>query len=574
MSEEEKVMQENSLAYIEIKKLINMFGKIPSRQEIVDHLIVKSRTLLQEYISADDEYKKEMFKNNSDIFENESKKIENINVWELDFLITKAELQINELNRIKVEEKKIKLRKDSEEKKERIKLEVVGLINDKPKQWGAGTEILVDYIKDKKNIYTTKEDEKSEVWIYNNGVYVPNGKSEIKEILRDLLGSWYSQYIYGLVLAKIEPDTYIDSKEFFGYNYKEEIPVQNGILNIYTRELKEFTPDKIFFNKLPLEYNKEAKCTKIDEFLKSIFPCEEDKKVFYELGGFCLLKEYTFEKAFMFVGNGRNGKDKSLELIKRCIGIENCCAVPLVSLDPSSFVISELFGKMANLAGEISNHDLKDTSMFKALTGRSLISAKRKFLNDIRFVNYSKFVFACNELPMVYDMSRGFWDRWVLLEFPYTFVSQEEIDQNPNNKYLRLRDENIIEKITTDEELSGLLNKFLDGLSDLTSKGKFSLTKGTEEIKNFWIKKSNSFISFCLDHIEEDYSGSISKGMLRKLYSDYCKQNKIPVKSEFVVKKVLQEQYGVSEERQFDSLLNKQIYSWIGIKLKQKGGNN
>jgi putative DNA primase/helicase len=102
--------------------------------------------------------------------------------------------------------------------------------------------------------------------------------------------------------------------------------------------------------------------------------------------------------------------------------------------------------------------------MFKSLTGRDTISSKRKFLRDLHFQNNAKFVFACNELPMVYDASKGFWDRWILLDFPYTFVTKEELGENKNFK---LKDDEIINNILTPEEISGFLNQEILGLNRL-----------------------------------------------------------------------------------------------------------
>jgi len=312
--------------------------------------------------------------------------------------------------------------------KKQLKYDFISLVHGKIPKLNEATELMTDYIKSKIKIYTTKDDVKSEVWVYKEGIYLPNGRSEIKEMLRDILEEFYNNFYANAILTKIETDTYITQEILFKNNYPEEIPVLNGILNVVTKQLQPFTPDKIFFNKLPVTYNPEAECPKIEKFISEVLALPEDKLVFYEIGGYCLLKEYRFEKAFMFVGEGRNGKDKSLELIKRLIGVENCCTVPLSSIIPESFIISEFHNKMANLAGEINNKDLKDASAFKSLTGRSLQLAPRKFLKPVQFVNHAKFIFACNELPMVYENNKGFWDRWVVLEFPYTFLPQNEID--------------------------------------------------------------------------------------------------------------------------------------------------
>jgi len=429
------------------------------------------------------------------------------------------------------------------------------------------TELIVNRIKKDNFIYTTKDDVKSEMWIYKKGIYVPQGRSEIKEITRSILGEAYTTNICRNVIEKIEADTFIEQDKFFHNNYIDEVPVKNGILNIFTRELKKFDPKKIFFNKLPVEYDKDVVCPKIDEFLKGVLKSEDDINLIYELGGFCLLKEYKYEKAFIFTADGRNGKGKTIELIKRVIGIENCTNVPLSSIDYNNFQVSELHGKMVNLAGEVSNKDMKETGLFKELTGRDFISAKRKFLKPINFQNYAKFIFACNDLPMVYDSSKGFWDRWVLLEFPYTFITKLEYDGLENKDNFKIRDEHIIDKITSDEELSGLLNKFLEGLERLETKKDFSYTKGSKEVKETWIRKSNSFMAFCLDFIIEDYDSHISKKELRKSYTDYCKKHKVKSKSDYVIKRVLQEEFGATDDNR-NLVGNTWINCWEGIKFK------
>ncbi|KKN50451.1 hypothetical protein LCGC14_0632820 [marine sediment metagenome] len=455
--------------------------------------------------------------------------------------------------------------KEYDEKKE-IRYKYLDLISGKEKHWSEATELLVLYICDKLKIYTTRDDLKSEMWIYHEGVYIPQGKSRIREILRKLLEENYSSFVYNHVVSKIEPDTFIDNEEFFNTNYKNEIPVENGILNINTLELKPFDQKKIFFNKFPVIFDSFAKCPKIDKFLKNVLANEEDVKVFYEWAGFGLLKEYKFEKAIMLVGDGRNGKGKSIELLKRLVGTQNCCSIPLSSLIPDSFSISELFGKMFNLGGDIGNKDLRDTSTFKTATGRDLIGGKRKFQRDIYFENYAKFTFACNELPTVYDMSKGFWDRWILLEFPYTFVTQEEYDDSLDKTNLKIRDEDIINKISTKEEMSGLLNQALFNLKEISNNHKFSTTIGSEEVKSTWIKKSNSFMAFCYDHIKDDVKGYISKKDLRKRYSQYCQLNKIKSKSDYVIKTSLQDMYGTIEENKKDFGSDYWETAWTGIK--------
>lgn len=434
------------------------------------------------------------------------------------------------------------------------------------KKRSEATELLVEYIKEKEYIYTTKDDLKSEMWIYNNGVYKPNGRSCVQEICRKILEEVYTSQIVNEVISKIEADTYIESEDFFKNDYLDEIPVLNGVLNLKTKKLSEFNPKKIFFNKVQATYNPKATCPGIIKHFEDILKDKNDVKVMFEIFGFLLYKDYFVEKAIMFVGDGRNGKGKTIDLMKRFLGTENCCSVPLTSLSDGGFRVWDLFGKMANLAGDLSSGALKDTAMLKLTTGRDLIGADRKNRSTINFVNYAKHIFACNELPKVYDFSRGFWERWVLFDFPYTFLKKEEylsLSESERKNY-RIKDPFIIEKLTSEEELSGLLNEAIEGLHRLLKQKDFSYSVGVEEVKKFWVRKSDSFTAFVMDNLEESYDGRIHKSALRKYFFLYCKEFKLKGAGDKNIKAVLEEMFGATDRQETGG-----ERVWEGIKLKE-----
>ena len=425
------------------------------------------------------------------------------------------------------------------------------------------TELIVEEIERKNFIYTTRDDIRNEMWIYNNGIYVPQGKSFVREFCRKILMEAFTPQLANNVILKVDADTQIEYDKFFSTNYIYEVPLLNGILNIRTRELTPFDPKKIFFNKVPIEYNPSAECENIIEHLKNVLQDETDVPVLLELFGYLLLKEYRIEKALMFVGNGRNGKSKTLELMKRFIGAENCSALPLKALHEESFSLSELFGKMCNLSADLSNTDLKETGMIKSLIGRDTVQAKRKFLKDLNFVNYAKMIFATNELPRVYDTTDGFWTKWVLLQFPYKFVTQKEYNSTEDKSKLKIIDTDIIEKISTPEELSGLLNLALDSLDRILQQKDFSYSKGTKEVREMWIRQSDSFSAFCMDCLEESSEGKVLKKDLRKKYHIYCKKHRVRGSSDKVIKITLENNFGVIESRNMEN-----GYFWEGITFK------
>ena len=473
-----------------------------------------------------------------------------------------------EEEKIEVSEKTLKKFEGSGYDILELRGEILNLV--KEKNTKAISQLIAEEILNNEYIYTIKNDANNEMWFYEEGIYLPNGKCHIKQIARELMGMFYSTNYIKEIITKIEADTFISSDNFFKDDNINEIPVQNGILNIFTKAIFPFTPEKIFFNKLPIRYNPDAKCPAIEKHFKDVLRSPDDAKVFFEIIGFLLYKEYFIEKAIMLVGEGRNGKSKTLDLIKRFLGSENCSAIPLNRLKEDSFSISELFGKMVNLAGDISSEGLKETGVLKSTIGRDNVSGKRKFKSDLTFMNYAKHIFACNQLPFVNDSSLGFWKRWILFEFPFVFLEKKDfnalsLEEKESGKY-KILDTEHIQKISTPEELSGLLNKAIEGLENIKKNKEFSYSIGSGEIKKFWIRKANSFLAFCLDNLEEQYNSMVLKKDLRFAYTRYCKTHQIKMLSDAVIKRTLEEEFG-AYERQTREYDRERI--WEGFRFKE-----
>jgi len=434
------------------------------------------------------------------------------------------------------------------------------------------TELLVDTLKDRNKFYTTRSDEKAEIWIYMSGIYVPEGRTYIREELRQILKEAFTEQIANQVTSKIEADSYVDAEHFFSNNSVNEIAVENGILNIETKQLSTFSPDKIFFQKIPVVFDLEMKCEKIDSFFRTVLPCEEDVQSMYELFGFCLKKEYFIEKSFMFLGDGRNGKSKCLELLKRFLGPKNVVNIPLQKFERDQYSEAELLNKLANLAGDLSDQTITYTGTFKSLTGRDIISASRKYKTMVHFTNFAKQIFATNKLPKTNDTTAAFWERWVFFTFPYTFKAQQELDVlekelSPKEfSNYKLKNPRIIEDISLPEEMSGLLNVALFGLERLNKNKKFTTSKSAKEIKNLWIRKSDSFLAFCIEYLEESPEEIITSKLLRHNYQNYCRNTRSIPESNKRIKEVLSREFGAQDTRKYVD--QEQIIVWEGIKFK------
>jgi len=432
------------------------------------------------------------------------------------------------------------------------------------------SEIVVDYIKKDNYFFALRDDKKEELWMYKNGIYVPEGKSYIKEFCRNLLGSVYNSRFFNLVADKIVVDNYISHEEFFNSDSCEEMPVLNGILDLKTKELKPFTPKKIFFTKINAEYDPKKECKNVKKFFKDVLD-PKDVPAIQELFGFCLWKDNFTETSFLFRGGGSNGKSKTFDILKTFLNPENCVSVPLSQLeDAGSFKIVELQNKLLNIAGELSKNALKETDVFKSLTGRDSITADRKFLRPVTFVNFSKMVFNCNDRPPTYDMSDGFFRRWIVFHFRNKFVSEDVYNSLKDKTGYGVKDKDIVKKIISPDELSGVLNWALEGLHRLLGNKEFSNTKSTDETRLEWLEDSNNFAVFFERNMCVSRNHLVSKEDVRGVYSGFCENNGFDPVSDKAILWYMQSK-GVSSSRRTKDFGNNsdQVSCFVGCRFKQ-----
>lgn len=460
------------------------------------------------------------------------------------------------------------------EEKVLLKQEVRQLIYDKKHL--EAIQSIATYIMNNNSIKTIRDDKNEEMYIYKEGIYLENAKSYIKEFTEEILGSQYTKQKANNVIEKIVANTYIEMDEFFNQQmeYKYLVPVLNGILDIESNELLPFSDCYYFFNKLNIFYDKEIKPVKILEFISQITKSKEDVKVIQELFGFCLVKDYTFEKAFMFYGeHGRNGKSKLLTILKEFVGSNNVSGIDLQDFGEDIFALSNLRNKLVNIGSDISNKDISNTSTFKKLTGRDIIQANRKNQSRVQFINYAKMIFAANELPPIHTNSNAFWERWVIIDFPYQFLPQKEIDALPLEKRegVYLQDPSIIEGLITEKEMSGLLNWAIEGLSRLLINKDFSNKDTSKDIHVSWLRKSNSVAAFILDFVIEDYESFVPKSEFKRFYLSYCRSNGLKPIGDKLIKSTIESETGATTKRRtsfIEGIGNESVYVWEGIKFK------
>lgn len=436
------------------------------------------------------------------------------------------------------------------------------------------TELLVEYILKNNKIFTIREDCKDpEIWIYRDGIYEANGQTYIEEIARETLGKGYTTYLKNQIIAKIVADTRIKPEDFYKVQDVNKIAVKNGILNLITHELEPFSDEYLFFNKINAIFDKTKDCPNIIKFFQSIIS-DSDILIIQELFGYLLYREYKIPKAIMMSGEGRNGKGKTAELIKHFLGPANVTNISLEDLENKEFVLGNLFNKLVCLSPDISDRALKNTSIFKSVTGGDMLSSNRKFKSYLHFVNYAKLVYGANCVPRSRDLTPAFFSRWIIIDFPYSFYSQNEINNMEDTEKVRIADRDILKKLISEDEMSGLLNWALEGLRRLLDKGDFTYSRTTEEIKKDWIRRSDSIEFFLNEYVKEDDPNDyryVVKKDFRYWYNKFCKKHKLKPVSDKWIKDVIERHGGTSEYRTVGGHdFAPRKYVWSNIELNEE----
>ncbi len=396
-----------------------------------------------------------------------------------------------------------------------------------------------------------------QLYHYEHGVYLNNGETVLKALIEAEFGAITSEGLVRDIVGKVKRRTYRDRNQF---NNKQILNVKNGLLDLDTLEIQPHTSEYISTAQLEVSYDPNAKCTKIDAFIKDVIK-SEDWQLIEELIGWLLWPDYHVHKAVMLLGKGRNGKGTLLRLITAFISKENVSSVTLQALTADKFSGADLFGKMANIGGDLPSKDLSDTATFRNLTGGDYCRAQEKYLKPFDFMNTAKMLFSANELPNTPDDTYAFFSRWIIIEFLKTFDIQKGT-----------ADPNLDSKLQTAEELSGLLNIALMGLQRLRSNGwKFSYNKTVEDVEIMYKRNANPVFAFLMDECEESYDEYIDKETLYKEYKNYASRHDLRPLSTTKFTQLLKDQtlMAVSEYRPWgDGRAGAR--AWKGIRLIEK----
>lgn len=321
----------------------------------------------------------------------------------------------------------------------------------------------------------------NQLHVYRDGIYVAGKQIIESKMIQHIptLSQNQRNEVFNYLNILIFDNTESESSEWIAFN--------NGLLNVFTKELVPYTPKHVITNKIPWNYNPNAHSELLDNTLDKMACHDEDvKALMVEMVGYTLYRRNEMGKAFILTGEKSNGKSTFLDMVQTMLGIQNVSSLDIRELG-ERFKTAELFGKLANVGDDISDEYIPDPSVFKKLVTGEALNVERKGQDPFDFFNYSKLLFSANNIPR---LGRGrdagaIMRRLIIVPF-YANFSVDDEDYEPYIKY-KLREQEVIEYLI----LLGL-----DGLNNVLERNDFTQSdKADEELREYEIE-SNPVLGF------------------------------------------------------------------------------
>lgn len=315
--------------------------------------------------------------------------------------------------------------------------------------------------------------------VYADGVYQVDANAILAKVV-DMFGNYYTPSVRTTVTEVLKGKL---TKAGRMLPEKASAPLlncTNTMVDLRTGALSAHGPEHLSSVQVAVAYDADASAGAYLAWLREALrqPHHTDADVealiddIEETAGTMLDPTRTPSKALFLFGPSRSGKSTFLRLLKAVAGSRNTSAVTLHDLVSDQFAAANLYGRMLNVAADLSNKHVEDLSLFKMLTGEDVIKGNRKYGNQFEFTNQALIAFSANELPTVSESSRAYAERMKPFHFPNSFAGRE--------------DKTLEEKLVS--ELPGILARWVRAYSRFLARGGYratdSATQGLFEAKS------------------------------------------------------------------------------------------
>lgn len=350
------------------------------------------------------------------------------------------------------------------------------------------------------------------------GIYVP-AEEEIRRYLARQYPSYWTQERSKHVVKFLEDESY----PTFNDVAAPVIPLLNGVLD-YTDPWKPLlyphADHWAFTNQIPHAYVPDATCPAFEAWIREALP-EDAVPLLYELIGYTLLPFQFLRKAILLTGPSGTGKSTVLFVLEALLGRSSVSSVPLQQLATDRFAASDLYGKFANIGGDLDSGLVENTGLFKSLTGDDTIRADIKNKQPIQFRSGATQWYAANEPPSSRDHTDAWRERWVILPF--------------QNKPA-VPDFSLKARLTTPDELQGVLRHAIEALGNLLRRGYLIPSITADNAHTAFVTDTDHVQAF-LQYVQQTQAGGwVQQSQVYAQYKEYAiEEGNKPVQKKIIL---------------------------------------
>jgi len=355
-----------------------------------------------------------------------------------------------------------------------------------------------------------REDETLWRWDEHDHLWKDDGEEHVTALLKNGLDSEWSSQVNRDLLDRLKADPRVAiSRDEFRLSPRM-IPVENGILDVHTRELRERQPRDFAKFTLNVRYDEDAEAELWEQFIEAQTRNASDRKKLQEYAGYILLHgEMPNHKAMFLAGPQASGKSTFIDVVRKVLPSDVTGASTPQQMT-RRFGAARLHGRWLNTSPDIPAEEIDDLGVFKMITGDDEIEAEIKMQQEeLEFRPTAKHIFSANQLPSIFDADDAFWRRVLITTFPDTIDKEDRVD-----KY---------DEVLFEADSSAILNWMLDGLDRLLREGGFTADRSNDKTRERWQKWGTSVIQWKARRTRDDMDGSVVKSEAYEDYRRFCR---------------------------------------------------
>ncbi|MFM7151950.1 MAG: phage/plasmid primase, P4 family, partial [Gemmataceae bacterium] len=343
------------------------------------------------------------------------------------------------------------------------------------------------------------------------------------------------------------------------YAAVDHVPMQNGILDINSRQMQPHTCEWFCAYCLPFAYDPGKDCPTWMAFLQETLEGDAQRiQLLQQWFGYHFWTGQPLQKFLVMLGQGSDGKSVVGTVLRAVLGKENCSAVSPDYFE-KDFGLQPMLNKLANISMEPKDGCQFPEEIIKTIVGGDSLTINRKYLDPLSVPLGAKLTFGTNKLPAVRDLSNGFWRRVMILPFNHS------VDES------KKRSEFMDEKWWLESgELPGIFNWAMEGLTSLKQARRFVEPCLSKEAVDEYRQDSDLTLSYLLENYKVCKEETQTMENIYQNYLDHWKQLKTHLsclgKRKFT-QRVLYTFPGVTVEPVYSAVMKKTVRMVKGLQL-------